>query len=175
MITYNKTIRIGLIGPGRVGKSAILKQYLKQQFLEEHCETIAERFSIEIQDPERLTLEIVDTPGYPAWPTQPFPVQYATNIHGYILVYAINSRKSFEQIHTVLERLNDILGTDTTPKIVIGNKRDLESQREVGVSDTMSSQMMNKLQHREVTARSYEDTVQIFKMMVKQIINYQKN
>ena len=52
-------------------------------------------------------------------------------MHGYVLVYSINSTKSFEVIQTLYDKIVDQVGNPKLPVILVGNKKDLEHEREV--------------------------------------------
>ena len=51
---------------------------------------------------------------------------------GYVLLYAINSRSSFDKLEFVHEKLLNLIGADNIPRVLVGNKSDLDSSREVG-------------------------------------------
>lgn len=55
------------------------------------------------------------------------PSKYAVGIHGYLLVYSINSRQSFEMIQTVHDKILDFTGTSKVPCVVVGQKVDLKT------------------------------------------------
>lgn len=67
--------------------------------------------------------EIVDSAGQDEYTL--FPSKYAVGVHGYLLVYSINSRQSFEMIRTVHEKILDFAGLDKVPCVVVGQKCDL--------------------------------------------------
>lgn len=50
---------------------------------------------------------------------------------GFLLVYSITSRQSFEEIFTFQQQILRVKDRDYFPIIVVGNKCDLESEREV--------------------------------------------
>lgn len=60
--------------------------------------------------------------------------QYMRTGEGFLLVYSITSDQSFEEIRTFQQqilRVKDKDPTDYFPMVVVGNKCDLESEREV--------------------------------------------
>jgi GTPase SAR1 family protein len=50
---------------------------------------------------------------------------------GFLLVYSITSRQSFEEILTFQQQILRVKDKDYFPMIVVGNKADLEGEREV--------------------------------------------
>lgn len=52
-------------------------------------------------------------------------------IHGYILVYSITLRSSFENCKVMRDKILDCTGTDWVPIVLVGNKCDLTAQRQV--------------------------------------------
>ena len=55
-----------------------------------------------------------------------FPTQYAVDIHGYVLVYSINSLRSFQMIKILYDKIVDMVGNPKVPVVLVGNKKDLE-------------------------------------------------
>jgi GTPase KRas protein len=50
---------------------------------------------------------------------------------GFILVFAITSRSSFDEIQTFREQILRVKDRDKVPMVLLGNKCDLESERQV--------------------------------------------
>lgn len=50
---------------------------------------------------------------------------------GFLLVYAINSKQSFEEITLFQQQILRVKDKDYFPMVVVGNKCDLEGEREV--------------------------------------------
>ena len=57
--------------------------------------------------------------------------QYMRTGEGFLLVYAINSRESFDEITTFQQQILRVKDKDSFPMVVVGNKLDLESERVV--------------------------------------------
>jgi GTPase KRas protein len=57
--------------------------------------------------------------------------QYMRTGEGFLLVYDITSRQSFEEITTFQQQILRVKDKDNFPMVVAGNKCDLESEREV--------------------------------------------
>ncbi|KAG8983365.1 Ras GTPase [Tulasnella sp. 427] len=80
--------------------------------------------------------------------------QYMRTGEGFLLVYSITSRNSFEEISTFHQQILRVKDKDFFPVIVIGNKCDLEYERQVGMNATFVSQlgMANLSHHKYYTA-----------------------
>jgi GTPase KRas protein len=57
--------------------------------------------------------------------------QYMRTGEGFLLVYSITSRQSFEEILTFQQQILRVKDKDYFPIIVVGNKCDLEGERQV--------------------------------------------
>jgi GTPase KRas protein len=60
--------------------------------------------------------------------------QYMRTGEGFLLVYSIISRNSFEEISTFHQQILRVKDKDTFPVILIANKCDLEYERQVGMN-----------------------------------------
>ena len=54
---------------------------------------------------------------------------HAVGIHGYVLVYSITARSSFDNCKVIRDKILDSTGTNWVPIVLVGNKCDLEQQR----------------------------------------------
>jgi GTPase KRas protein len=57
--------------------------------------------------------------------------QYMRNGEGFLLVYSITSRMSFEEITTFYQQICRVKDRDYFPMVLVANKSDLESDRQV--------------------------------------------
>lgn len=64
--------------------------------------------------------------------------QYMRTGEGFLLVYSITSRQSFEEILTFQQQILRVKDKDYFPMIVVGNKADLEGEREVSTEGMFS-------------------------------------
>jgi small GTP-binding protein len=62
--------------------------------------------------------------------------QYMRTGEGFLLVYSITSQQSFEEIKTFQQQILRVKDKDYFPMIVVGNKCDLDGEREVSVEGT---------------------------------------
>lgn len=121
--------RLVILGAGKVGKTAIVHQFLYDRFVTDYSATVEElhRGEYEIGD-YKLTLDILDTSG-----SYEFPAMRRLAIgtgDAFVLVYSIDNLESFEEIRNIRQELNEQRPTGA-PLVVVGNKSDLDQKRVV--------------------------------------------
>ncbi|XP_023343355.1 GTP-binding protein Rheb isoform X2 [Eurytemora carolleeae] len=122
--------KIMLLGCRSVGKSSLTIQYVQGQFVDSYDPTIENTYNKTVKiNNQDFELQVVDTAGQDEYSL--FPAQYAVDVHGYVLVYSIDSSKSFEIVRTIYEKIMDMIGNPNVPVVVVGNKSDLQAEREV--------------------------------------------
>ncbi len=60
--------------------------------------------------------------------------KYVIGVHGYILVYSVTSRNSFNMVQNVYDKILDFGGTEAVPCVIVGSKTDLETRYVVFLS-----------------------------------------
>jgi GTPase KRas protein len=80
-------------------------------------------------DEEVALLDVLDTAGQEEYSAM--REQYMRTGEGFLLVYSITSRQSFEEVLTPQQQILSVKKLDYFPIIVVGNKCDLEHERQV--------------------------------------------
>lgn len=110
------------------GKSSLVVRYVEDAFVDSYYPTIENVFEKTIRyKGQDFDCDIVDTAGQDEYSI--LNSKHAIGIHGYVLVYSIASRASFEMIQTVYDKILNYTGTSTIPCVLVGQKSDLHSQR----------------------------------------------
>jgi GTPase KRas protein len=89
-------------------------------------------------DDEVALLDVLDTAGQEEYSAM--REQYMRTGEGFLLVYSITSRQSFEEILTFEQQILRVKDKDYFPMIVVGNKADLEGEREVSTEGSLCVQ-----------------------------------
>jgi GTPase KRas protein len=84
-------------------------------------------------DNESALLDILDTAGQEEYSAM--REQYMRSGEGFVLVYAINSRPSFEEIQTFYQQILRVKDCDYIPMTLVGNKCDLDNEREISTNE----------------------------------------
>lgn len=79
-------------------------------------------------------LDVLDTAGQEEYSAM--REQYMRTGEGFLLVYSITSRQSFDEIQTFQQQILRVKDKDYFPIIIVGNKCDLDGEREVSRQGT---------------------------------------
>ncbi|KAF9476907.1 hypothetical protein BDN70DRAFT_881830 [Pholiota conissans] len=129
-----KKRKIAVLGSRSVGKSSLVKQFIENHFVDSYYPTIESTFAKSVvYKGVEYDCHIIDTAGQDEY--SPINAQYAIGIHGYVLVYSIASRNSFNMIQTIYDKIIDFCGVSKVPCVIVGSKCDLSMSRQVDSKD----------------------------------------
>ena len=107
-------------------QSALTIQLIQNHFIDEYDPTIEDSYRKQVTiDDETCLLDILDTAGQEEYSAM--RDQYMRTGQGFILVYAITSRSSFDEIVNFREQILRVKDKDRVPMVLVGNKCDLVS------------------------------------------------
>ncbi|KAI5938635.1 Ras-related protein Rap-1A [Manis javanica] len=120
--------KLVVLGSGGVGKSALTVQFVQGIFVEKYDPTIEDSYRKQVEvDCQQCMLEILDTAG-----TEQFTAMrdlYMKNGQGFALVYSITAQSTFNDLQDLREQILRVKDTEDVPMILVGNKCDLEDER----------------------------------------------
>ena len=126
--------KLVIVGGGGVGKSALTIQLIQNHFIDEYDPTIEDSYRKQVTiDEETCLLDILDTAGQEEYSAM--RDQYMRTGQGFMLVYAITSRSSFDEISSFRDQILRVKDKDKVPVVLVGNKCDLESERQVTTNE----------------------------------------
>uniref|UniRef100_A0A6G1SBQ4 GTP-binding protein Rheb n=1 Tax=Aceria tosichella TaxID=561515 RepID=A0A6G1SBQ4_9ACAR len=160
--------KIAIMGYRSVGKSCLTIQYVDKLFVDSYDPSIenifTKRTKIRGQD---YCLKLVDTAGQDEYSI--FPSLYAIDIHGYCLVYSIDSQKSFEVVRIIYDKLSELTSKVHIPIVLVGNKMDLSKERVVPFEEGKKLANYMKAAFMEVSAKHHSLVDEMFQNLVAQI------
>ena len=144
-------LKIAVLGQTLVGKSALTFRFINNKFPNEHDTTIEDAYSIPAKiDDIHCQLEILDTAGQDDYQTM--LDTWINSSDGFILVYSIDNKESFESTKVRYERILKLKGDQKVSIVVAGNKCDLEDSRKVKKEDAENFCRSNHLTFLETSA-----------------------
>ncbi|CBY09666.1 unnamed protein product [Oikopleura dioica] len=170
----NREYKVVMLGSGGVGKSALTVKFVTGQFAERYDPTVEDFYRKEIEvNREPATLEILDTAG-----TEQFASMrdlYIRNGQGFVLVYSITSMQSFLDIKSMRNQICRVKGTERVPIVLVGNKVDLERDREVQRNDGLGLAKEWACSFYEASAKAKINVDELFEQAVEQMNIMGKN
>lgn len=160
--------KLVVVGGGGVGKSALTIQFIQSYFVSDYDPTIEDSYTkICNIDGTQTRLDILDTAGQEEFGAM--REQYMRTGEGFLLIYAINDRGSFNEInkfHTQILRVKD---RDEFPMILVGNKADLDLHRQVPKDEALSFARENRIPYMEASAKLRLNVDESFYELVRAI------
>ena len=163
------TISCILIGDSETGKSSFLIRYFKNEFSYTFLTTIGtdkEVKMIKIND-KLYKFVLWDTAGQERF--RGLAKNYFHGCNGFILVYDITNKKSFEQLKGWMNDAKEKMD-EGCKMIVVGNKKDCESERAIGEDVLKEFGEKNNVETMEVSAKTNEGIDAIFNTMVEELL-----
>uniref|UniRef100_T1J3P9 Uncharacterized protein n=1 Tax=Strigamia maritima TaxID=126957 RepID=T1J3P9_STRMM len=149
-------------------KSSLTIQFVEGQFVDSYDPTIENTFNktLKIKGQEYV-LKLVDTAGQDEYSL--LSSSYSMDIHGYVLVYSINSQKSFEVVRIIYDKLLDMTGKVNVPIVLVANKTDLHMERVVSYDEGKQVADTWKAAFMEASAKQNQSVQEIFHTILNQI------
>ena len=168
---YDYIFKVLLVGNSDVGKSSLILRYVDQVWNDVFVPTIGVDFkvkSLEI-DKRTIKLQIWDTAGQERF--RNVISSYFKGAHGILLIFDITSRDSFKELENWLGEVERNASSQIL-KILIGNKCDLEEEREISKDEGEAFAMRNGMQYIETSAKNNTNVDQAFEALAKIMVDY---
>ncbi|ELR20846.1 Raslike protein 1, putative [Acanthamoeba castellanii str. Neff] len=160
--------KLVVVGGGGVGKSALTIQLINHHFMDEYDPTIEDSYRKQVEiDQETCLLDILDTAGQEEFSAM--RDQYMRTGQGFLCVYSITSRSSFEEISSFREQILRVKEEDNVPMVLVGNKCDLEDSRVVATSEGADLAKSFGCKFLESSAKSRINVEESFFELVREI------
>jgi len=150
-----------LVGSSCVGKTSILRRLVDNEFNEDMVSTIGVEFDcvpVEI-DNEKIVLRIWDTAGQERF--RSIIRAYFRNAIGVLLVFDLKARSTFDEVSAWLKDIRSLCEPDVCV-MLIGNKSDLASSRQVTLAEAEDFARLNNIKYMETSALSGSNIKEAF-------------
>ena len=164
-----KIIKLVLIGPPTVGKTCIVVRLMENIFSYDEKPTVGVTFVTHFQEVngQKIRLQIWDTTGEEKF--RAVAPMYYHDTNSALIVFAINNRDSFEQLDSWAQELNE--RADTKPLMFfVGNKNDLDSEREVSFAEANALAEKYNSPYFEVSALTGEGIENLFNYVARKSV-----
>ena len=171
---YDVLFKIVLIGDSFVGKTNIMSKYLKNEFHEDSKATVGVEFGAKKFDIEGKSVkaQIWDTAGQERYKS--ITTTYYKGAKGALIVYDITRKETFDSVDRWISELVNS-GDKNMTMLLIGNKCDLDNQRQVSKEQGEEKAKAFKVAFLETSASSGENLDVAFEMIMKEVYSKCKN
>ncbi|KAL4232524.1 Ras-related protein R-Ras2 [Mactra antiquata] len=170
----NQNYKLVVVGGGGVGKSALTIQFIQSYFVTDYDPTIEDSYAKQcVIDDEVARLDILDTAGQEEFSAM--REQYMRSGMGFLLVYSVTDRSSFDEIYKFHKQILRVKDRDEFPMILVGNKSDLEHQRQITLTEGQELARQLKIAHIEASAKMRMNVDQAFYELVRKVRLFEFN
>ena len=160
--------KLAVVGSGGVGKSALTLRLVKQTFCEQYDPTIEDSYRKQVEiDGQTSLLEIFDTAGQEE--LSALRDQALRAAEGFLVVFSLTERESFKGLEELRQSIYRAKDSEKVPLVVVGNKCDLEEQREVEESDASALAEQWKVPYFSASAKVPENVEESFFELVREV------
>ena len=165
---YEMMFKVVLVGDSFVGKTNIMSKYLKNEFHEDSKATVGVEFGSRQFNIEGhvVKAQIWDTAGQERY--KAITSAYYKGAKGAFIVYDITRKESFENVTKWAEQLKSTADKNLTI-IIVGNKTDLEDQRQVTSEEGQNKANSLESAFIETSAASGSNLDKAFEMMINEV------
>ena len=162
-------VKLVLLGDSGVGKSCIVHRYVRGTFDPANKVTVGAAFvahSVPLPDGSTVKFEIWDTAGQERYMS--LAPLYYRGASAAAVTYDITNKESFEKAQYWVKELQKN-ATGSIVIILVGNKTDLEPQREVQRADAQEYADGNGMMFIETSAKTAEQVPQLFENLAAKL------
>jgi len=167
-----KLITVGAYG---VGKSAITTRLCHGVFEEYSYDPTIEpslRKQMTVSDDDVVMIDVADVNGRED--TKLMREVMIRCAQGFLLIFDITSYASLKEVYEIHERILQIKDEDHQPIILVGNKSDLESKRQVKKEEAEELAKKWEIPFFETSALNGTNITESFTTLIKEIRKYEK-
>ena len=165
---YEMMFKVVLVGDSFVGKTNIMSKYLKNEFHEDSKATVGVEFGSKqfTIDGHSVKAQIWDTAGQERY--KAITSAYYKGAKGAFIVYDITRKNSFESVERWVSDVISVADKKITI-VLIGNKSDLEDQRQVTKEEAQDKANKLEIAFMETSAFSGDNLDKAFEMMMNEV------
>ena len=173
MNTFSPIYKIILVGDSGVGKTCLLSMYVKEE-CGPSIPTIAVEFctkEIELAENYKVKVQLWDTAGQERFKS--LAMTYYRKAYGILLLFDVTKRSSFISCKNYLEEVR--INSDKNCVIyLVGNKIDLENQRQISYDEANIFAKKEKIKYIETSAIKNLRVGEVFSSLLNNIYEIKK-
>jgi small GTP-binding protein len=150
---FDFSLKVVVVGESGVGKSCLLIRFVRDTFDDDTQSTLGIEFLSKIIQTEnrRIQLQLWDTAGQEMF--RSVTRGYYRGSAGALVIFDLSNRDSFENVERWLHDVKSVARADVV-LILIGNKLDLEANRQVPADEALDFAQRYGMKYFEVSAKT---------------------
>jgi len=164
-----KAFKVGVLGHGAVGKSALTLRFVQGQFVANYDPTIEDTYRKVVDglpNDQTVQLEVLDTAGQEDYVS--LRSSWIRTSQGIILVYSVTNRSSHEGLRSFYEDIVQIHEDGLPPILLVANKCDMKREVSTEEGEKMAKEFHAK--YFETSAKLGTGVDTVFKEMTKLLL-----
>ncbi|GAM24586.1 hypothetical protein SAMD00019534_077610 [Acytostelium subglobosum LB1] len=167
-----KQYKLVMLGQGGVGKTSISIRFVSDRFVADYDPTVEDAYKKDhFIDGKEITLEILDTAGQEEY-TSGVQDKSIRVGEGFVCIYSIASRESFQKLKELREKILWAKDAERIPMIIVGNKSDMEKERQVPAYEGKALADEFRCPFIETSAKTNNNIKQCIELVLKEVIKY---
>ena len=168
---YDYIFKVLLLGNSDVGKSSLLLRFVDSVWNDSFVPTIGVDFKVKTVEigEKKVKMQIWDTAGQERF--RNVVSTYFRGSNGILLIYDITNKDSFKNLESWLIEIEKS-ASENVLKILIGNKSDLEDEREISKEEGQAFANRNGMQFIETSAKLDTNVSEAFHTLGKLMIEF---
>ena len=165
---FDIKFKILVFGESTSNKASLIRRYTKDQFGGIYLNTVGIDFQdklIQIED-KKVKLQIWDTAGQERF--RNVAKNYFQNTQGFVLVYNITDRQSFEKLSFWLEQIK-LNASEKVKIVLVGNNCDLSDKRQVSIEEGEAFAKKNNMKFFEASPKDGTNVNELFYYLANEI------
>jgi len=161
--------KIAVLGFRAVGKTALCHSFVASGFTEAYDPTIENTHHKTVRFRRaHFSTDIVDTAGMDEYSR--LSRNASVGVNGYVMVFSVASRQSFERIRFINGALLNALGdAPDVPRVLVGSMSDCAAQRQVGFQDAAALAELWGVPYIECSSKTGENISEVFHTLLKEV------
>ena len=168
-------IKIITLGETAVGKSSFIIRYAQDKFSSNYISTLGLDYrqrKIKLEDGREINLRLFDTAGQERYKS--ISVNLIKKANGILLIYDITNKDSFNSIGKWMESIDEVSSANTKV-ILVGNKIDMEGERQVTKEEGERRAKEYSIPFYETSCKNGININEVFSRITKEILNKKEN
>jgi len=158
-----------IVGTGGVGKSALTLMFMYGDFVEEYDPTLSDSYrKLVTLDGREMNIDILDTAGQEDYSAM--RDNYYRTGEGFMCVYSVIMEDSFNKLQGFFDAIIRVSDKEKVPFLLVGNKIDLESQRQVDSIRGQELAAKYDCSFMETSAKNNTNVDEAFMVLLKLIV-----